>query len=39
MGNGHKTFQYNSCNIVSALNHMGSLVRLRNGRTDTYSSY
>jgi Tfp pilus assembly protein PilX len=39
VGNGNKTFQYNSCNIASALNKMGSLVRLRNGWTDTYSSY
>ena len=39
VGNGNKTFQYNSCNIASALNHLGSLQRLRNGWTDTWSSY
>jgi hypothetical protein len=39
VGNGNKTFQYNSCNIASALNHVGSLQRLRNGWTDTWSSY
>jgi hypothetical protein len=39
VGNGNKTFQYNSCSIASALNHIGSLQRLRNGWTDTWSSY
>jgi hypothetical protein len=39
LGNGIKTFQYNSANIANALNHIGSLQRLRNGWTDTRSSY
>jgi Tfp pilus assembly protein PilX len=39
VGNGNKTFQYQSCNIASALNHIGSLQRLRNAWTDTWSSY
>ena len=39
VGNGNKTFQYNSCNIANALNHIGSLQRLRNGWTDTWSSW
>jgi hypothetical protein len=39
VGNGNKTFQYHSCNIANALNHVGSLQRLQNGWTDTWSSY
>jgi hypothetical protein len=39
VGNGNKTYQYHSCNIASALNHIGSLQRIKNGWTDTWSSY
>jgi hypothetical protein len=39
VGNGNKTFQYNSCNIDMALNRLGSLQRLRNAWTDSWSSY
>ncbi len=39
VGNGNKTFQYHSCNIANALNHIGSLQRVKNGWTDTWSSY
>jgi hypothetical protein len=39
IGNGNKTFQYHSCNLTRALGHVGSLQRIRNGWTDTWSSY
>jgi hypothetical protein len=39
IGNGNKTFQYNSCSIASALKRVGSVRRVRNGWTDTWSSY
>jgi hypothetical protein len=39
VGNGNKTFQYNSCNIANALNALGKLVPVRNGWTDDYPSY
>jgi Tfp pilus assembly protein PilX len=39
VGNGTKIHQYDSCNIARALNHAGSLERVRNGWTDTWSSY
>ncbi|HYC31889.1 MAG TPA: prepilin-type N-terminal cleavage/methylation domain-containing protein [Gemmatimonadales bacterium] len=39
IGNGNKTFQYNSCNISSALGALGSLQPVRNGWTDDYPSY
>jgi hypothetical protein len=39
VGNGNKTFQYDSCNLTRALGHVGSLQRVRNGWTDTWSSY
>jgi hypothetical protein len=39
VGNGTKTFQYDSCNLARALGHVGSLQRVRNGWTDTWSSY
>lgn len=39
IGNGNKTFQFNSCNLTRALGHIGSLQRVRNGWTDTWSSY
>lgn len=39
VGNGNKTYQYHSCNIANALNHIGSLQRVKNGWTDTWSSY
>ena len=39
IGNGNKTYQYNSCSIASALQRVGSVRRVRNGWTDTWSSY
>lgn len=39
IGNGNKTFQYHSCNLTRALGHVGSIQRIRNGWTDTWSSY
>jgi hypothetical protein len=39
IANGNKTFQYNSCSIASALERIGSVRRVRNGWTDTWSSY
>jgi type II secretory pathway pseudopilin PulG len=39
VGNGTKIFQYDSCNITRALGAIGSLQRVRNGWTDTWSSY
>jgi hypothetical protein len=39
VGNGTKTFQYDSCNLARALGHIGYLKRVRNGWTDTWSSY
>jgi type II secretory pathway pseudopilin PulG len=39
IANGNKTFQYNSCSIASALKPIGSVQRVRNGWTDTWSSY
>lgn len=39
IGNGTKTFQFDSCNLARALGHVGSLQRVRNGWTDTWSSY
>jgi hypothetical protein len=39
IANGNKTFQYDSCNLMRALGHVGSIQRVRNGWTDTWSSY
>jgi hypothetical protein len=39
VGNGTKLFQYDSCALKRALGHIGSLQRVRNGWTDTWSSY
>jgi hypothetical protein len=39
VGNGTKTFQYDSCALKRALGKIGSLQRVRNGWTDTWSSY
>jgi hypothetical protein len=39
IGSGNKTYQYDSCNLARALGHVGSLQRVRNGWTDTWSSY
>ena len=39
IGNGNKTFQYNSCNILRALRPIGSLEAVRNAWTDDYPSY
>jgi hypothetical protein len=37
--NGSKNYQYDSCALTRALGHIGSLQRVRNGWTDTWSSY
>ncbi|HEU5305217.1 MAG TPA: hypothetical protein VFU40_11275, partial [Gemmatimonadales bacterium] len=37
--NGTKIFRYDSCNIARALGRIGSIQRVRNGWTDTWSSY
>jgi hypothetical protein len=39
IANGNKTFQFDSCNLTRALGHIGSLQRVSNGWTDTWSSY
>ena len=39
LGNGTKTYQYDSCALARALGHIGSIQRVRNGWTDTWSSY
>lgn len=39
LGNGTKTYQYDSCAIARALGHIGSIQRVRNAWTDTWSSY
>lgn len=39
VGHGNKTIQYSSCNLMRAMGHIGSLQRVRNGWTDTWSSY
>jgi hypothetical protein len=37
--NGTKSYQYDSCALTRALGHIGSLQRVSNGWTDTWSSY
>jgi hypothetical protein len=39
VGNGTKTWQYDSCSLARALGRQGSVQRVRNGWTDTWSSY
>jgi hypothetical protein len=39
LGNGAKTIQYDSCALNRALGQIGSIQRVRNGWTDTWSSY
>jgi hypothetical protein len=39
IGNGTKTYWYDSCAISRALGHIGSIQRVRNGWTDSWSSY
>jgi hypothetical protein len=39
IANGNKTFRYDSCNLARALGHVGAIQRVRNGWTDTWSSY
>lgn len=39
VGNGTKTFQYNSCAVSKALGALGGWNRLGNARTDNYPSY
>lgn len=39
VGNGTKTWQYDSCSLARALGHIGSIQRVRNGWTDTWPSY
>jgi hypothetical protein len=37
--NGQKTYEYDSCALSHALGHIGSLQRVRNGWTDTWSNW
>ena len=39
IANGNKNFRYDSCNLTRALGKIGSIQRIRNGWTDTWSSY
>jgi hypothetical protein len=39
LGNGNKDYQYDSCALARALGHIGTLERVRNAWTDTWSSY
>lgn len=39
LGNGNKTFRYNSCMIDSALSDLSAFRRIRNGWTDDWPSY
>ena len=39
LGNGTKVYQYDSCALTRALGRIGSIQRVRNGWTDTWSSY
>jgi len=39
VGNGTKVYQYDSCSLSRALGQTGTLERLRNAWTDTWSSY
>jgi hypothetical protein len=39
IAHGTKIYQYDSCALTRALGHVGSLQRVRNGWTDTWSSY
>jgi hypothetical protein len=39
IANGNKVYQYDSCALNRALGKIGSLERVRNGWTDTWSSY
>ncbi|MFL5477066.1 MAG: hypothetical protein ACJ8A6_15385 [Gemmatimonadales bacterium] len=39
LGNGTKTLQYDSCAINRATSHIGSVQRVRNAWTDSWSSY
>ncbi|HWN18361.1 MAG TPA: hypothetical protein VNO19_05540 [Gemmatimonadales bacterium] len=39
IANGNKTYQYDSCSLSRALGKIGSIQRVRNGWTDSWSSY
>jgi hypothetical protein len=39
LGNGTKTYQYDSCALTRALGKIGSIQRVRNGWSDNWSSY
>ena len=39
IANGNKTYQYDSCALARALGKVGSIQRVRNGWSDTWSSY
>jgi hypothetical protein len=39
VGNGTKTFAYNSCNVAKAVNRMAALVPYQNGWMDNWASY
>ncbi len=39
VGNGNKTVRYNSCNVSSALQNLGSLVAIQNAWSDNWSTW
>jgi hypothetical protein len=39
VGNGNKTFQYNSCNVAKAMAGMGELVGYTNAWVDNWNGY
>ncbi len=39
VGNGNKTYQYDSCNVGKALNPLGGLVPIQNAWMDNWSTY
>jgi hypothetical protein len=39
VGNGTKTYRYDSCNVANALNNFASFVALRNGMVDNWPTY
>lgn len=39
LGNGNRTFQYNSCNVASALSRFGGLALIPNAWSDNWAAY
>jgi hypothetical protein len=39
VGNGTKTFRYDSCNVANAASRFGGLVPFRNTTVDNWSTY